>query len=64
MKQEFATHAGVSHGLESIKPGESVPVMQAFIEYSAAHSIQPDFISLPRTLVSVSASHLSCLGPV
>ncbi len=32
-------------GPESIKPGESVPVMQAFIEYSAAQGIQPDFIT-------------------
>lgn len=32
-------------GPDSIKPGESVPLMQAFIEYSAAEDIQPDFIS-------------------
>lgn len=32
-------------GPDSVKPGESVPLMQAFIEYSAAQSIQPDFIS-------------------
>ena len=32
-------------GPDSIKPGESVPVMQAFIEFSAANGIQPDFIT-------------------
>ncbi|MGH7789406.1 MAG: GH39 family glycosyl hydrolase [Candidatus Binatia bacterium] len=32
-------------GPDSIKPGESVPVMQAFIEFSAANAIQPGFIS-------------------
>lgn len=32
-------------GPESIKPGEAVPLTQAFIEYSAAQGIQPDFIS-------------------
>lgn len=32
-------------GPDSIKSGESLPLMQAFIEYSAAQSIQPDFIS-------------------
>ncbi|HEV7733514.1 MAG TPA: hypothetical protein VGR62_15210 [Candidatus Binatia bacterium] len=32
-------------GPESIKPGESVPLTQAFIEFSAAQGIRPDFIS-------------------
>lgn len=32
-------------GPDSIKPGESVPVMQAFIEFSEAEGIQPDFIT-------------------
>lgn len=32
-------------GPDSVKPGETVPLMQAFIEYSAANAIQPDFIS-------------------
>lgn len=32
-------------GPESIKPGEAVPLMQAFIEFSVAQGIQPDFIS-------------------
>ncbi|MCW5889059.1 MAG: hypothetical protein KIT14_00765 [bacterium] len=32
-------------GPESIKPGESVPVMQAFLEFSAAEGIRPDFVS-------------------
>lgn len=32
-------------GPESIKPGETVPLMQAFLEFSAAQGIQPDFIS-------------------
>jgi len=32
-------------GPDSIKPGETVPLLQAFIEYSAANTIQPDFIS-------------------
>lgn len=32
-------------GPEAIKPGETVPLTRAFIEYSAAHGIQPDFIS-------------------
>jgi hypothetical protein len=32
-------------GPAGVKSGESVPLMQAFIEYSAAHGIQPSFIS-------------------
>lgn len=32
-------------GPDSIKPGDSVPIMQAFIEFSAANEIEPDFIS-------------------
>jgi hypothetical protein len=32
-------------GLESIKPGWSLPLIQAFIDYSAAQKIQPDFIA-------------------
>lgn len=32
-------------GPDSIKPGASLPVMQDFIEFSAAQGIQPDFIS-------------------
>lgn len=32
-------------GPDSVKPGESVPLLQAFIEFSAAEGIQPDFIS-------------------
>lgn len=32
-------------GPESTKPGETVPLTQAFIEFSAANGIQPDFIS-------------------
>ena len=32
-------------GPDSIKPGTSWPIMQSFIEFSAAQGIQPDFIS-------------------
>jgi hypothetical protein len=32
-------------GPDSVKPGESVPLLQAFIEFSAAEGIRPDFIS-------------------
>lgn len=32
-------------GPDAVKPGESVPLMRAFIEDSAAHGITPDFIS-------------------
>jgi hypothetical protein len=32
-------------GPDSIKPGETVPLMQAFVEFSAANGIQPSFIS-------------------
>jgi hypothetical protein len=32
-------------GPDSIKPGESVPLAQAFIEFSAAQGVRPDFIS-------------------
>lgn len=32
-------------GPDSIKPGESVPLMKAFIDYSAANGVRPSFIT-------------------
>jgi len=50
-------------GPESIKPGEAVPLMQAFIEFSAAQRIQPDFISYHLLLTQRAARRPELAGP-